>query len=106
MATDPDEIRLNDFYRKWIAERADSEGRDWKEVVDDLFTISRMGLNWEQLDWLMAQEQAMTKIWDNADDSIYDDLPKGPRKPGSAKGKIWISDDFDEPLDEFKEYMK
>ena len=26
-------------------------------------------------------------------------------KAGSAKGKVWIADDFDEPLDEFKEYM-
>lgn len=26
-------------------------------------------------------------------------------KPGSAKGQIWMSDDFDEPLDDFKDYM-
>ena len=24
---------------------------------------------------------------------------------GSLKGKIWMSDDFDEPLEDFKEYM-
>jgi len=29
-----------------------------------------------------------------------------PCKAGSAKGKIWIAPDFDEPLDEFKEYME
>ena len=28
------------------------------------------------------------------------------RKLGLAKGKAWISPDFDEPLDEMKEYMK
>lgn len=28
-----------------------------------------------------------------------------PRRAGSAKGKIIIPDDFDEPLDDFKEYM-
>jgi hypothetical protein len=30
------------------------------------------------------------------------------KKPifGSAKGKLKISDDFDEPLDDFKDYMK
>ena len=28
------------------------------------------------------------------------------RQPGSAKGLIWMSDDFDEPLAEFKEYME
>jgi prevent-host-death family protein len=26
-----------------------------------------------------------------------------PRKPGLLKGKIWISDDFDDPLPEFEE---
>jgi antitoxin (DNA-binding transcriptional repressor) of toxin-antitoxin stability system len=31
---------------------------------------------------------------------------KPDRKPGSAKGLIWISDDFDEPLAEFQEYME
>ncbi len=29
-----------------------------------------------------------------------------PANPGSAKGQIWISEDFDEPLEEFKEYME
>ena len=31
---------------------------------------------------------------------------KRPLKRGSAKGKVWISDDFDEPLEEFQEYME
>jgi hypothetical protein len=36
------------------------------------------------------------------------DKPKPVRpKPqlGCLKGKIWMSDDFDEPLEDFKEYM-
>ena len=28
------------------------------------------------------------------------------RKAGIYKGKGWLSDDFDEPLDDFKEYME
>ena len=28
-----------------------------------------------------------------------------PRKPGSARGLIEMSPDFDEPLDDFKDYM-
>jgi antitoxin (DNA-binding transcriptional repressor) of toxin-antitoxin stability system len=28
------------------------------------------------------------------------------RQPGTAKGQVWMSDDFDEPLEEFKEYME
>ena len=31
---------------------------------------------------------------------------KPDRKPGSAKGLIWMSDDFDEPLEEFREYLE
>ncbi len=28
-----------------------------------------------------------------------------PAKAGSAKGQVWMSEDFDEPLEEFKDYM-
>ena len=31
---------------------------------------------------------------------------KRPLKRGSAKGKVWMSDDFDEPLEDFQEYME
>ncbi|MGK7893313.1 MAG: DUF2281 domain-containing protein, partial [Xenococcus sp. (in: cyanobacteria)] len=31
---------------------------------------------------------------------------KRPLKSGSAKGKVWMSSDFDEPLEDFKEYME
>lgn len=27
------------------------------------------------------------------------------RKAGSARGQVWMSPDFDEPLDDFKDYM-
>ncbi len=30
---------------------------------------------------------------------------KGRRRPGSAKGLVHISDDFDEPLEDFREYI-
>ena len=29
-----------------------------------------------------------------------------PAKAGTAKGLVWMSDDFDEPLEDFKEYME
>jgi len=28
-----------------------------------------------------------------------------PRQPGSAKGQIWIAEDFDAPLDDFRDYQ-
>ena len=40
-------------------------------------------------------------------DELKSSFSKVRRKPmyGCAKDKIWISDDFDAPLDDFKEYM-
>ena len=32
--------------------------------------------------------------------------PVKSRKPGSARGKIWMAEDFDDPLDDFDEYME
>lgn len=29
----------------------------------------------------------------------------GRRVPGTAKGQIWMSDDFDAPLEDFDDYM-
>lgn len=31
---------------------------------------------------------------------------KRPLKFGSAKGQVWMSEDFDKPLEDFKEYME
>lgn len=30
---------------------------------------------------------------------------KRPLKRGSAQGKVWLSEDFDEPIADFQEYM-
>ena len=31
--------------------------------------------------------------------------PRNSRQAGSMRGKIWMSDDFNEPLDDLKDYM-
>lgn len=31
---------------------------------------------------------------------------KKPRKAGSARGQVWMSDDFDEALEDFADYME
>jgi antitoxin (DNA-binding transcriptional repressor) of toxin-antitoxin stability system len=31
---------------------------------------------------------------------------RGKRQLGSAKGLIWMADDFDAPLEDFEEYMR
>ena len=40
-----------------------------------------------------------------------EDITKAAKRPrselcGILKGKVWMSDDFDEPLEEMKEYME
>ncbi len=30
---------------------------------------------------------------------------KIPRKAGSARGQVWMSEDFDDPLEDFADYM-
>lgn len=32
--------------------------------------------------------------------------PQVPKGFGGLKGKIWMTSDFDEPLDDFREYME
>ena len=53
---------------------------------------------------LRGEEIVITKD----DLSVVKLIPASPiknRQPGSAKGQVWISDNFDEPLEEFKDYM-
>lgn len=50
-------------------------------------------------------------VIESEDGSTFKLIPSesAPRKKrgliGSAKGQIWMSDDFDEPLEDFEEYM-
>ncbi len=55
---------------------------------------------------LRGEEVTITK--DNSVVKIIPSQPiqRYPAKAGSAKGQVWMSDDFDEPLEEFKEYME
>lgn len=40
----------------------------------------------------------------NPDDTLAE-KPKLKREFGGLKGLIWMSDDFDEPLEDFKDYI-
>jgi len=55
-------------------------------VLQNLFGIQKM----DELITLKPQEMLNSQV---------------PIKAGSAKGLITIADDFDEPLEDFKEYM-
>ena len=38
--------------------------------------------------------------------AVSNEPPKKTPKPGCMRGKIWMADDFDAPLEDFKEYME
>ena len=54
---------------------------------------------------LLKQTEYFLKQQVKASDK-NEDPDKFVGKVGSAKGKIKMSDDFDEPLEDFKEYME
>ena len=53
--------------------------------------------------FLLAKEKAEKQ---KAEKDIFTKVEGNPDKGfGSLKGKIWMSPDFDEPLEDFKDYM-
>jgi antitoxin (DNA-binding transcriptional repressor) of toxin-antitoxin stability system len=53
---------------------------------------------------LRGEEVIITK-GDRISVKLTPTTPVKPRQPGSATGQVWMSKDFDEPLEDFKEYM-
>ena len=73
------------------------------------FTVEEAKQNLDKI--LEHAKEGGTVILIGEDDQAYElvstHIPKkGPRKPGSAKGQIIITDEFYEPLPEFKPYME
>ncbi len=67
---------------------------DIKEVKSDFPKILELAIEGEEI--IITRDNQPVAILSPA---------KKPLKRGSAKGKIWMSEDFDEPLDDFQEYM-
>ena len=54
---------------------------------------------------LRGEEVVITKNEISRLCKLVPNPPVKNRKPGSAKGQVWMSEDFDEPLEDFKDYM-
>lgn len=61
----------------------------------------------KKIERLPAQKRAeLNEYIDALLQSIETPNAKTPKAVfGSTKGKLWMADDFDEPLDDFKDYM-
>lgn len=72
------------------------------EEVLKVFAVMSDSLKTEVLHYA---EYLISKHSQNPEISSQLQNPKKKRQAGLLKGKIWMSDDFDEPLEEMKEYM-
>lgn len=77
---------------------------DLKSVPSKLPDMLAAAKNGDEV-LIVENDQPVAQLIAVKDSSVA----KAPRKPkrqlGSCAGKIWMSDDFDAPLDEFKDYM-
>ncbi len=73
------------------------------------FTMATAAANFEEL--MEHAQQGLVVNIIGSDGREYELMlkplpPKKPRKPGSARGTIKMSEDFDAPLPEFETYME
>jgi antitoxin (DNA-binding transcriptional repressor) of toxin-antitoxin stability system len=68
-----------------------------KEKLEELIAKAAMG---ETVEITSNGYKATLRV------TLYNEHDPPPRQWGLLKGKGWMSDDFNEPLDDFKEYME
>jgi Protein of unknown function (DUF2281) len=76
-----------------LRQRAESTGQD---ITSLALAVLAFGLNLDESDFFEALNLKLIQVAS---------IPKR-RQRGSAKGQIWMAADFDEPLEDFKEYME
>lgn len=60
----------------------------------------------ELIEEALRGEEVIITRGDGASFKLVPTPPEEPRpRFGSAKGQVWMSDDFDAPLDDFEDYM-
>jgi antitoxin (DNA-binding transcriptional repressor) of toxin-antitoxin stability system len=68
---------------------------DISQAKSDFLTLLDLALQGEEV-VITQDDQPVAKI----------SPIKRPLKRGSAKGTLWMSEDFDQPLEDFQEYME
>jgi antitoxin (DNA-binding transcriptional repressor) of toxin-antitoxin stability system len=70
------------------------------EASEELVRLVEAALQGEEI-VILKDNQPVVKL------TLLEPLQKRrPAKAGSAKGQVWMSEDFDEPLEDFNEYME
>lgn len=71
MATNPDDITLDDEDRRLLAEAAERAGKPWRKFFRGWLSEFLSG---DDYPWAKAQESSFAKVWDNDEDAVYDEL--------------------------------
>ena len=69
------------------------------EASEELVRLVEAALQGEEI-VILKDNQPVVKL------TLLEPLQKRRSKAGSAKGQVWMSEDFDEPLEDFQEYME
>ena len=82
-----------------------------KELVNKIsrLPVKKLNIAMTFIDFL--EQQKDITIYKGTAEKDFDDVKKLSKRPfsemrGIFKGEIWMSDDFNAPLEEFKEYME
>jgi len=94
-------IRVDNEIKKEAQDLFSSLGIDMTTAINIFFL--RQSIRARSIPFPITAEPA-AKVRTNRGSSPVPE--KKIPKPGCMKGKIWMSDDFDAPLDDFKEYME
>ena len=77
-----------------------------KEVEDFVdFLIFKDQQKEKNIDSKFVNDESISFDVIKDSNGLYNKEPKRKREFGGLKGQIWMSDDFDEPLEDFKDYM-
>ncbi len=69
------------------------------DASQDLVQLVEAALHGEEI-IILKDDKPVVKL------ALVEPIQRRPAKAGSAKGLVWMSDDFDEPLEDFREYME
>ena len=74
MASNPDDIELTPALREQIAELARKRKCGWEDLLRALLVSAERSTDPETIALIEAQDEVLSRVWDNEEDSVFDDL--------------------------------
>jgi antitoxin (DNA-binding transcriptional repressor) of toxin-antitoxin stability system len=90
------EVNVNDAQKQLSSLVAEAAAGEMVYITENGYRVLLMPV---------PKQGSILDIGKNPIDDELTDPPRGERIPGSAKGLFVIADNFDDPLEDFEEYM-